>query len=67
MSYKGSFEAAHRAAATYVDRILKGARPADLPVDQARDFEFVINMKTAQALGIAIPPQIRVQATETVP
>jgi putative ABC transport system substrate-binding protein len=64
MSYNGSFEAVFRKSAVYIDRILKGAKPADLPVEQARDFEFAINEKTAQTLGLAISREVRVQATE---
>jgi putative ABC transport system substrate-binding protein len=55
-----------RAAAAYVDKILKGARPADLPVQQPTRFDFTINLKTAQALGIAIPQHVLLQATEVL-
>jgi putative tryptophan/tyrosine transport system substrate-binding protein len=55
-----------RRAASFVDRILKGASPADLPLEQAAGFDFVINLRTAQALGLAIPPPVLQQATETI-
>ncbi|HEY7061551.1 MAG TPA: ABC transporter substrate-binding protein [Chloroflexota bacterium] len=67
MSYGPNFITdAHRRAASHVDRILKGAKPADLPVEQPTTFEFVINLRTAQVLGLSIPQHVLLQATEII-
>jgi putative tryptophan/tyrosine transport system substrate-binding protein len=66
MSYGPDFLGMNRRAAYYVDRILKGANPADLPVEQPMTFDFVVNLKTAHALGITFPNEIMLQVTEVI-
>jgi putative ABC transport system substrate-binding protein len=66
MSYGPNYAELNRRAAYYVDRILKGAKPADLPIEQPMTFDFVVNMKTARELGIIFPNEILLQVTEVI-
>ena len=66
MSYGSNLTFRYRRGAAYVDKILRGADPGELPIEQPTKFDFVINLKTAEALGITLPPAIMIRATEFI-
>ena len=66
MSYGADFDDLYRRAAVYVDKILKGAKPADLPVQQATKFEFIVNLKAAKQIGLTIPPRVLERANQVI-
>ena len=66
IAYGANLDATFASAAPYIDKILKGVKPADLPIEQPKSFELVVNMKTAKRMGITIPPSVLVRADRVI-